>query len=184
MNSGKLFYVIGPSGAGKDSVMTYAREKIDGQLPVLFAHRYITRPADAGGENHVYLSPNEFLKRKALGLFALDWQSHGNFYGIGTEINTWLAGGATVVVNGSREYLPTATERFPQMWVVLISVSPEVLYQRLVARRRETMEEINCRIERSQQISAISHPRVLHLTNDTILEETGAKFIDLIISVV
>ena len=53
---GTLFYVVGASGAGKDSLLAYARAALGGGTPVFFAHRYITRPAEAGGENHVALS--------------------------------------------------------------------------------------------------------------------------------
>ena len=72
--------------------------------PIAFAHRYITRPADAGGENHVALSRAEFALRRAHGLFAFHWQAHGNDYGIGREIQAWRAAGLTVVVSGSREH--------------------------------------------------------------------------------
>ena len=185
MSKGNLYYVVGPSGAGKDSLMHYARTQLGSQSdvqgrPVLFAHRYITRPADAGGENHVCLTQVEFAQRKALGCFALDWESHGNGYGIGTEIRDWLAGGANVVVNGSREYLPLATRRFPELWVILITVSPEVLYQRLKARGRESEEEIVQRLERSRQLIPIQHPRLLLVSNDAPLEQSGARFVELL----
>lgn len=45
---GALVYVMGPSGAGKDSVLNRARAMLSADLPILFAHRYITRPADSG----------------------------------------------------------------------------------------------------------------------------------------
>ncbi len=184
MSEGTLFYVIGPSGAGKDSLMAYARQHLanqhSGRRAVLFAHRYITRPMDAGGENHVELTEAEFLKRRELGLFALDWQSHQNHYGIGSEITTWLNAGANVVVNGSREYLPTATERFPNMRVVLVEVSPAVLRQRLTDRGRETPAEIESRIERSRQIAPIEHPNLIRLSNDAPLGESGARFVALL----
>ena len=61
--------------------------------PVAFAHRYITRPAEVGGENHVALSRAEFALRRAHGLFAFHWQAHGNDYGIGREIDAWRAAG-------------------------------------------------------------------------------------------
>ncbi|QIP17384.1 phosphonate metabolism protein/1,5-bisphosphokinase (PRPP-forming) PhnN [Spirosoma aureum] len=182
MAGGKLFYVIGPSGSGKDALMTYAREQVAGRLPILFAHRYITRPMDAGGENHVCLTQSEFLNRRELGLFALDWQSHQNFYGIGIEITSWMSTGANVVVNGSRKYLPTASQRFPEMRIILIDVSPDVLRQRLTDRGRETTEEINARIERNQQIPPVHHPNLLILNNDASLVESGARFIDMLTS--
>jgi ribose 1,5-bisphosphokinase len=69
-----LIYVMGPSGSGKDSLLGYARERVR-DLPVAFAHRYITRPVSAGGENHVALTRPEFRIRQRAGLFALDWES-------------------------------------------------------------------------------------------------------------
>ncbi len=180
MTTGTLFYVVGPSGSGKDSLLGYAREQVADGLPVLFAHRYITRPMDAGGENHVCLTVDEFQKRRALGLFAFDWQSHQNHYGIGIEIVSWLNAGASVVVNGSREYLPVASERFPAMRVVLIDVSPAVLRQRLTDRSRETPDEITARIERNARIQPLNHPNLIVLNNDAPLHVSGARFVTLL----
>ena len=89
--AGALVYVMGPSGAGKDSVLERARALLSADLPIAFAHRYITRPADVGGENHVALSRAEFALRRAHGLFAFHWHAHGNDYGIGQEIHAWRA---------------------------------------------------------------------------------------------
>ena len=75
----RLIYLMGPSGAGKDSLLAALRADAD-RAP-LVAHRYITRPADAGCENHIALSEPEFLRRRAKGLFALDWQAHQQRYG-------------------------------------------------------------------------------------------------------
>ena len=136
---------------------------------------------DAGGENHVELRATEFLKRRDMGLFALDWHSHNTYYGIGREIIIWLNAGANVVVNGSREYLPPATERFPDMRVVLIDVSADVLRKRLTDRGRETPAEIENRIERSRQLLPIQHPNLFRLRNDAPLAESGARFVELLI---
>ena len=94
----KLFYIIGPSGAGKDSVIHYLRQNSKPEHRLVFAHRYITRDAHAGGENHVALSEAEFRQRKAAGFFAMDWHSHSTYYGIGTEVEAWLKQGFNVVV--------------------------------------------------------------------------------------
>ena len=106
--SGVLLYVIGASGSGKDSLINYARESLEQNFRVVFAHRYITRPQDAGGENHVALSEAEFDSRLAQKLIPLHWRSHGLRYGIGCELNQWLAKGLTVILNGSRGYLSEA----------------------------------------------------------------------------
>ena len=92
--NGPLFYVMGPSGAGKDSVLARARQLLAPDTSVIFAHRYITRPAEASGENHVALSDLEFAMRRTHGLFAFHWQAHGNHYGIGREIHAWRKAGS------------------------------------------------------------------------------------------
>ena len=79
-------------------MLNRARMLLADNAPVIFAHRYITRAAEAGGENHVELSPAEFGLRRTHGLFAFHWQAHGNDYGIGREIYSWRRAGLTVVV--------------------------------------------------------------------------------------
>jgi ribose 1,5-bisphosphokinase len=65
-----LFYVMGPSGAGKDSVLRGARAQLEPADRIVFAHRYITR-APEPSENHIALSPEEFALRDEAGLFAM-----------------------------------------------------------------------------------------------------------------
>lgn len=176
MKKGTLFYVVGASGAGKDSVMNGARAEMAGSIPVIFSHRYITRPADAGGENHVALSKAEFKMRQESGLFAMAWESHGNDYGIGIEINAWLSKGFAVVVNGSRAYLPTAALKYPHMEVILVSVSREILRKRLLERGRETPEEIERRLQRSGCLAPIEFLSPHIIQNDKALTTSVKRF--------
>lgn len=173
---GTLFYVIGASGAGKDSLMSYARARLGDEPPVFFAHRYITRLAAAGGENHVALTRMEFARMKALDLFALDWESHGHCYGLGREIDTWLARDANVVMNGSRSFLPQASRRFPELCVVLIEVNPAILRARLEARGRESAEEIEGRVARATEFT-IDHPNLITLQNNGSLSDAGDQLV-------
>lgn len=178
---GRLFYVIGASGAGKDSLLNYARQQMKNVPTIAFAHRYITRPASTDGENHVALSNEEFMVRVRNGMIVMHWQSHGNHYGIGSEINSWLAGGIDVVVNGSREYLPTATKLFPEIRPVLIDVSEQVLLRRLLNRKREGTAEIAARINRSKMISIPDeYPSIHTVNNDSDLKSAGEEFIEFI----
>ncbi len=176
---GQLFYVIGASGSGKDSLMRYARTHLNGHQRVLFAHRYITRPFEAGGENHVALTTAEFAERLHHGCFAMHWQSHGYHYGVGIEINQWLSCGFRVVVNGSRAYLPQAQAHYPKIRPVLVKASPAILAQRLQARQRETPEEIAARLRRSEQIHW-PQAGLVEIDNDQPLEKAGQDFLDLL----
>jgi len=178
MAEGKLFYVIGPSGSGKDSLMSYARKRLATSPCVVFAHRYITRPANAGGENHVALSEDEFATRVQSNLFAMHWESHGCRYGIGSEINMWLAKNYNVVMNGSRGHLHEAQITHPKLIPVWIEVSPEVLAERLYARGRENEAEIKERLIRAAMYRAT--PGGIAICNDGELEDAGEKLVQLI----
>ncbi|MDP3331097.1 MAG: phosphonate metabolism protein/1,5-bisphosphokinase (PRPP-forming) PhnN [Methylococcaceae bacterium] len=182
MSQGRLFYVIGPSGSGKDTLMQYARAKLSEREKIIFAHRYITRQPELVGENHIYLSEAEFAAKERQGFFSMQWDSHGLRYGIGKEINFWLAQGFNVVINGSREYLPTALKKEPDLGVILIRTSAQVLRVRLKNRQRETDDEIESRLERATLFNRICHPNVAILDNDGSLDDSGAAFINLLMT--
>ncbi|UTH74833.1 phosphonate metabolism protein/1,5-bisphosphokinase (PRPP-forming) PhnN [Chromobacterium sp. IIBBL 290-4] len=170
---GALWYVIGPSGAGKDSLLAYARRRLP--QGVMFAHRYITRPADAGGENHVALSAEEFDAREASGCFALCWRRHGLAYGLGVEVDLWLRQGLDVVVNGSRSSLALAAAHFPTLRPLWITASPEVLAARLAGRGRESVDAIAGRLR--EAASFAPPPDCEVLWNDGALSEAGERLI-------
>lgn len=150
----RLFYLMGPSGAGKDSLLLRCRERLS-ERSCLIASRYITRPPGLQGENHLWLSEAEFLQRLQLGTFALHWSANGYRYGIGLEIDRWLELGLDVLVNGSRAHLEQARARYGERLVpLLLQVDPGLLQQRLSARGRETQEEIAARVERARLLSA------------------------------
>lgn len=177
-----LFYVIGASGAGKDSVMHYARERLTNDTPVFFAHRYITRPVELTGENHISLNNEEFDSRLCNGCFAMHWHSHDLKYGIGIEINQWLENGVNVVMNGSRAYLEKAMLNYPDLIPVLITVSQEKLEQRLLRRGRENASEIHNRLQRAVAFEKTEVPRICIINNDGPLEESGEEFLQLILN--
>lgn len=179
----ELFYIMGASGCGKDSLIDYVRRKVSFQAPLIFAHRYITRPADAGGENHISLSEREFDKRLNQGFFALHWQSHGFKYGVGIEINHWLAEGINVVVNGSRGYLPKAVRIYPEIKPVMIYVSKEKLLERLQNRGRESAAEIENRLQRAAMYADLYHPALRVVSNDRGLQQSGEKFLHLLLNI-
>ncbi len=175
-DKGRLFYLIGASGCGKDSLICYARQHLKGNETVLFAHRYITRPPAAGGENHIALKCEEFLKRLEKGLFAMHWQSYGYHYGIGIEIDLWLSKGCRVVVNGSRSYLQEAKDRYPNLKVIWIDASHAELKRRLEVRGRETAEQIRVRLGRNRKLKKAlicKIPDTIILNNNGALDTAG-----------
>jgi len=174
---GTLFLVVGPSGAGKDTLLDGARAALTGDLRYHFARRSITRPADAGGEVHTAVSVAEFERLKAGGAFALDWGAHDLRYGIPhTEIAP-LASGLHVIANVSRGVLEGARAAFSPVIVVSIIVPPEVLRARLEARGRETAADIERRLARASALE-VSGPDVRKVVNDGTVAQGVARFLD------
>ena len=176
---GSLVYVMGPSGAGKDSVLGRARALLPPDAPVVFAHRYITRPADTGGENHVAVTRAEFAMRRAHGLFAYHWHAHGNDYAVGREIHDWRAAGLTVVVSGSRDHFLRTGGLDSQARPVLITAPAERLKQRLAGRGRESALEAAERLERAEAYD-IDDPRLVTIVNDATIDEAASSFVRLL----
>ncbi|MEH6469797.1 MAG: ribose 1,5-bisphosphokinase [Halopseudomonas sp.] len=149
-NESRIFYLMGPSGSGKDSLLRHCRGLITEADRCFIAHRYITREPELVGENHIWLSDYEFSKRQKLNAFAMHWQANDHRYGIGSEINVWLDQGINVLVNGSRGFLPQARQLYHHRLVPLVlQVDPACLAQRLRQRGRETESQILDRIERA-----------------------------------
>lgn len=178
--TGCLIFVVGPSGVGKDSLLAHARSSLENNQEFRFVRRHITRSATAGAEDHHALSSDEFTDWLAADRFALHWDSHGLRYGIDREIDAWLCAGHTVVLNGSREHIPVARQRYPGMRVIAITASPAALAQRLAQRRRESADEIIARIAHQPPLPA-GLP-VIEISNDGSLEAASHALVDALYS--
>ncbi len=146
---GHLVLVVGPSGAGKDSVLRGAKAELAGDRRFVFPQRFVTRFADVGAEDHLTMTDMEFAIAVSEDAFALWWNAHGNYYGIGTSVEADLRAGCVVAVNCSRTIIEVAAARFPKVTVAEITASPDVLVSRIVARGRETEAEAIQRVSRS-----------------------------------
>lgn len=177
--TGRLIFLVGPSGSGKDSLIDASREQL-ALAGVEIARRVITRSAEAKGEAAQGVTPEQFDTLRAQGAFAMHWRANGLDYGIPRQVDQWLAAGRAVLVNGSRAYLPEARQRYPDMLAVLVEVKPEVLRQRLLARGRETAEEVEQRLARSARLQAAADPSVHVLDNSSTLEAAVAAFVSLL----
>ena len=178
--AGRLVYLMGPSGVGKDSLIDYARTRLADDAGVVFLHRYITRPAAAGGENHIALSEAEFELRLRHGLFLFAWRSHGLRYGIGLEARECLARGLHVVVNGSRAYLHHAHQRVGSLLPVLVRAPAERRHERLRGRGRETDGEVRRRLQRGEDFELADVPGLRVIDNDGSLEAGGERLVSML----
>lgn len=154
VSGGAFVAVVGPSGAGKDTLLNYARQALAGDERVLFVRRVITRPADGATERHVPVTEAEFEEMQAAGRFALTWQAHKLHYGLPASIDDEIRNGHTAICNGSRAALDGLQARYTDFVVISISARRDVLADRLTARGRESRDEILARLERSAPFDA------------------------------
>jgi len=177
----RLVFVVGPSGAGKDSIIYGARDVLAGRPDVIFPRRVITRPVDAsGGEDHDPSDAETFRRRADAGDFALHWQANGLSYGVPASIDAHLAAGRAVVVNVSRAVIPAAEARYPGLCVCVITASHEVRAGRLRWRGRESAGDIETRLGRADAFT-ISACHVREIDNDGPLADSIAVLVDTII---
>ncbi|TBU83400.1 phosphonate metabolism protein/1,5-bisphosphokinase (PRPP-forming) PhnN [Pseudomonas daroniae] len=181
--AGRLIYLMGPSGSGKDSLLDAARERLEAQ-GCRVARRVITRSAEAMGEDAIAVSCEEFEKRLLSGAFAMSWRANGLAYGIPGETDAWLAAGWQVLVNGSRGYLGEARQRYPDLLPILLEVSQDVLRSRLLCRGREALDEIEARLARNAKFVAdgegVAEHGVIRLDNSGPLEDTVTRLLQLV----
>ncbi|MEE3650578.1 MULTISPECIES: ribose 1,5-bisphosphokinase [unclassified Brenneria] len=171
----RLIYLIGASGCGKDSLLGALRAS--DTKHILVAHRYITRPASSGSENHIALSEREFRFRHRHGLFCLSWQAHQLYYGLGIEVDVWLEKGIDVIVNGSRADLPQADKRYgDRLLPICLTVPQKILEQRLRKRGRENERQIAERLRRTVNYQATVPTSCAYLSNTGPLEQTVQAF--------
>ncbi|WP_327440008.1 phosphonate metabolism protein/1,5-bisphosphokinase (PRPP-forming) PhnN [Pseudomonas donghuensis] len=175
---GRLVYLMGPSGAGKDSLIDAARSELQ-RHNVHVARRVITRSAEAKGEDALGVSAEQFERLGTEGAFALQWRANGLAYGIPVQIDAWLAEGHAVLVNGSRAHLQQARERYPDLLAVLLRVDHHVLRQRLLDRARESAQDIELRLARAQQVR-VEDGEVQVLDNSTSLDVAVQRLLALL----
>ena len=174
---GHLVLVVGPSGAGKDSVLNGARAELAGDRRFVFPRRFVTHYADQRAEDHFSMTDMEFAIAVTKDVFALWWKAHGNCYGIGRSIEVDLQSGAVVAINCSRAVIGEAMERFGKVLVIEITAPPEVLVSRIVARGRESPEQALARVSR-QAPDYPSGAQTIRIVNDGELIHAVDRFCD------
>ena len=143
-----LVLVVGPSGAGKDTLINAAKAALADNPNFVFPKRVVTREAMKELEDHDSVTEAEFATAEAAGGFALSWRAHGLRYGLPARLNDDLEAGRTVVFNSSRAMVGLATQKFPGTRVILVEATPEVRARRLAGRGRESEAEIAERLAR------------------------------------
>ena len=172
LGPGLLVLVVGPSGAGKDTLLAYARRQL-ADSDVLFARRHITRASDHT-EDHLSIDIATFEAGVAEGRFPLFWRANGLGYALGEDVRDAIKAGRTVVANGSRATVAEARKRFARIKVVLVTAPASVLAARIAARGREAHDDAAQRMAREPTLDA---PPDVGIMNDGAIEQAGERLV-------
>ncbi len=162
---GALVLVVGPSGAGKDTLLGLGRALCADDPRIVFPRRIVTRPPSSA-EQHDSVSPSEFDAGTAQGAYAFWWEAHGLKYALSAAIDADLRAGNTVACNVSRAVVNQLRERYAHVTVVLVTAPKHVLMARLAARGRESGGDVAERVDHAA-------PAIDRLKPDFVIENIG-----------
>ncbi len=150
---GCLVLVVGPSGAGKDTLMRLARTALAGDPRYVFPRRLVTRPPSPDEDND-QIDEAAFAAGCAAGRFTLSWRAHGLGYALPDAAGRLAADGHVVVCNVSRRVVAEARAACPPVSVVEITAPPAILAQRLANRGRPEDGDLAARLAREATVEA------------------------------
>lgn len=166
--TGRLILVVGPSGAGKDSLIQHARQELAADARFDFPRRIVTRPA-SDAENNIEVDGATFADLSAKGAFLASWDAHGLHYAIPADVEVELAAGRQVICNVSRTVVRDLKARCRNVLVIEVTAPPAILAMRLIARGRAADGDAGGRLARSARLLA-SEPADVTILNDGPLQ--------------
>lgn len=172
--TGGFVLIVGPSGAGKDTLIDFAKAAFASEARVVFPRRLVTRPVSAF-EDHDTLDEAAFEAGVQAGDFALSWRAHGLGYAIPGATIGLARSGAVVVVNISRKLVEEARSKLPGVSVVEITASHETLARRLAARSRGEDGDLEKRLARTAEIAPVQADLVIQ--NETTPQAAAEELI-------
>jgi ribose 1,5-bisphosphokinase len=174
---GRLVLVVGPSGAGKDTLIGLAQAGCAGEANIVFPRRIVTRQA-SDSEANDELSLDAFRQARSNGAFAIDWEAHGHCYALPRAIDDDIRAGRTVVANVSRTVVGAIRQTYADVVVISITAPPEILEQRLATRARGSDGQIEQRLRRAVDDAAAAPDIIIFNVGD--VEDHAPRLIGII----
>ena len=174
---GRLILVVGPSGAGKDTLIGLAQAACGDDGTIVFPRRVVTREA-SDSEDNEHVSLDAFQQARSKDEFAVHWEAHGHCYALPRAIDDELGGGRTVVANVSRTVVDAVRRAYAEVTVVSITAPPDILAERLAARARSSDGQLADRLRRAVD-DATAMPDVT-IINVGRVEDRAREFVQVI----
>lgn len=157
MQTGTLFTVSAPSGAGKTSLVK-ALVDSDSQVTVSVSHTTRPmRPGEQDGVNYHFVSRDEFVEMLNRNAFLEHAQVFDNFYGTSREwVQQTLAAGCDVILEIDWQGAAQVRRLMPEtVGIFILPPSQQALRERLTGRGQDEQSVIDRRME--QAIDEMSH---------------------------
>jgi len=171
---GRFILVVGPSGAGKDTLLGLARSACVDSAGIVFARRVVTREASSF-EDNLQVSHDAFRQALARDEFVLHWEAHGHCYGLPRSTDEDIRAGRTVVANVSRTVVEAMRRVYANVTVISVTAPPEVLAERLAARARSSDGELADRLGR-----VVAAAADVTITNVGGIEDHARRLVEVI----
>ena len=148
-----LIVLSGPSGVGKDAVLTRMREQGEPYHFVVTVTTRAIRPSERDGREYIFVDERAFRGMADAGDL-LEWaEVYGNLYGVPkSQIADSMARGQDVIVKPDVQGAAAIREKAPD--VVSIFLAPpdlEEMENRLVHRMTESPEALRRRLDTARQ---------------------------------
>lgn len=148
MNTGHIFVVSAPSGAGKTSLVR-ALIEADGEIYVSVSHTTRPpRPGEVNGRDYYFVDESEFLAMADAGEFIETAQVYGNRYGTSfSAVERQICAGCDLLLEIDWQGAAQIRKRYPQATTIFVlPPSIECLMERLNARGQDSVEVIRRRL--------------------------------------
>jgi guanylate kinase len=148
-----LLVISGPSGAGKDTVLTRLKNAVpNGEFVTTLTTRG-KRPKEKENINYHFVSLEIFEKMKKENALLESANVYGNWYGVPKEpVNLALKQGKDVIVKVDVQGVANIKKLAPQaIFIFIVPPSMEELTSRLKLRRTESAFDIALRLKTAEE---------------------------------
>jgi len=152
-DQGLIIVLSGPSGSGKGTVGKRLRETGRNLCYSISATTRSPRPGEVDGRDYFFLSPQEFHKKRAAGVF-LEWaEVYGNFYGTPKDfVENMTAKGINVILEIDTAGAAQVRKKMPAgVFIFLMPPSLQELRRRMEGRGTEDKQVMETRLQAAYQ---------------------------------
>lgn len=185
MKRGAYVLIVGPTGSGKNTLITAAREAIPGLAFAVSATTRPMRPGEIDGVNYHFITHDDFTQKVAEGAF-LEWAEYGgNLYGtLRSEVEPAIAAGKLILsdieIQGVDQILASDLPEEERVSIYIDAGPWEELVARITARGPMNPEDLERRRAHYTEEAAFKDRADYVVDNCTgKLEEAKVSFISI-----